>query len=265
MSAPDPELEPFFSQGKENLLADPAARRAISNANRDIHAGELGGALARSLLAYAVALSAEGGRPLVLSGVRKLVLAQDIEDALGQGQLGIRETVKKVSAPLALNLLTRVAIAKRPWALEESHPLAADILLYLSRGENIREFIRRTVESTAGPLVVLAHSLGGIACLDLAIEQRLAGIARLVTVGSQGPLLYELDALTSLRASQRPPDLPPWTNFYDPRDPLAFVGEALFPGQVHDVLVDNGRPFPWSHTGYFDNRQFYDLFLPLLP
>ena len=143
--------------------------------------------------------------------------------------------------------------------------MAADVLLYLSRGELIRNFIERTVESCREPVILLAHSLGGIACLDLAIMQRLSHVTRLVTVGSQGPLLYELDVLTSLPAGKQPSDLPPWTNFYDHRDLLAYVGEALFPGRVCDVEIDNRSPFPGAHTGYFDNPQFYSLLASLLP
>ena len=96
--------------------------------------------------------------------------------------------------------------------------------------------------------------------------QRLCEIDLLVTVGTQGPLLYELDVLTSLGAGEHAPALPRWINFYDMRDPLAYVGEALFPGKVRDLRVDNESPFPGSHTGYFDNSSFcYDQLVPLLP
>ena len=38
--------------------------------------------------------------------------------------------------------------------------MAADVLLYLSRGDAIREFVKRTVRSVPGSVVVLAHGLG---------------------------------------------------------------------------------------------------------
>jgi hypothetical protein len=266
LASPDPSLEPYFGDGRAIVLANPATQEAMLNADRDTQGGELGGAIARALLAEAIARFTEAmGEPPLMSGVRRDLLVEAIEDALRLQQLGIRRTLKKTSSRMALGLMTRAIMAARPWTLEASHPMAADVLLYLSRGDAIREFVQRTVGSVTGPAVVLAHSLGGIACLDLAIMQRLTGIDLLVTVGSQGPLLYELDVLTSLRADEEAPVLPPWINFYDLRDPLAYVAEALFPGRVRDVQVDNQSPFPGSHSGYFDNPGFYDLLMPLLP
>ncbi|MFE3716116.1 hypothetical protein ACFXOX_23620 [Bacillus subtilis] len=262
LSCPDPGLEPYFSEGRRILLADKATRAALTQADPDEHGAELGSTLAWALVAHAVARCTEAtGEPPLLSGVRRLLLVQEIENRLRLRQLGLRETVKYVSGRMAGAVATRM----RSRVLEAAHPMAADILLYLSRGENIRQFVRQTAETATGPVVLLAHSLGGIICLDLAIMGELPGVALLVTVGSQGPLLYELDVLTSLRAGKDLPVIPRWVNFYDMQDPLAYVGERLFPGRVRDVLVDNESPFPGSHTEYFDNSRLYDSLIPLLP
>ena len=46
---------------------------------------------------------------------------------------------------------------------------------------------------------MIAHSLGGIACVELFIEQKLSKkVDALVTVGSQAPFFYEIEALRTV-------------------------------------------------------------------
>jgi hypothetical protein len=74
---------------------------------------------------------------------------------------------------------------------DESAPFVGDILLYQARGGDIREFIRAKVERAEPPVVLLGHSLGGIACVDLLVEASLPQVRLLVTVGSQAPFFYQ--------------------------------------------------------------------------
>jgi len=133
-------------------------------------------------------------------------------------------------------------------------PVAGDILLYQSRGAAIRRFIRDQITAVQGPVVLLAHSLGGIACVDLLVLEPLPTVKGLVTVGSQAPLLYELDCLTSRRFGEPLPDhFPPWLNLYDRHDFLSYIGAEVFPDQVTDVEVTSGQPFPVAHSAYWSN------------
>ncbi|MEU4413237.1 hypothetical protein [Nocardia salmonicida] len=141
-------------------------------------------------------------------------------------------------------------------------PLAGDILVYLTRGGGIKDFIADRLVELEGPVVVLAHSLGGIAALELLATQSFPQVQQLITVGSQAPLFYELDALPSLRYNDPlPTTVPHWTNIYDPRDLLGYIGAGVFPGRVEDHAVNNRAPFPWAHTTYFaaKNDRFYQL------
>ena len=149
----------------------------------------------------------------------------------------------------------------------------ADILLYQARGARIRRVIRekvKKVEESNRPVVLLGHSLGGIACVDLLVIEPLPEVGLLITVGSQAPFLYECNALRSLR---RGDSLPPtfvrrWVNIYDPRDFLSYTGQGVFPAApggpppVADRLVDNGLAFPDSHGGYWDNPQTWAAIAP---
>jgi hypothetical protein len=143
---------------------------------------------------------------------------------------------------------------------------AGDILLYQGRGDGIRKFILDEIKKCTGTVVLLAHSLGGIACVDLLVLHRMSQVQLLITCGSQAPLLYELGALHSLafqervpRADRLPKDFPTWLNFYDLRDFLSYVAAPVFAnGRISDVKVDNRLPFPESHSGYWRNADVWE-------
>lgn len=94
--------------------------------------------------------------------------------------------------------------------------------------------------------------------MDLLATQALPQVRLLVTVGSQAPLLYELNALPALPfGTDLPPTMPRWVNIFDRRDLLAYTGAGVFPGRVEDREVDNRAPFPRSRSAYFANERFY--------
>jgi len=156
---------------------------------------------------------------------------------------------------------------KRGALTNSAYPFSGDILYYQAKGKKIRDFIRKQVENVEPPVVLLAHSLGVIACVDLLVEHKLEQVKLLVTVGSQAPFLYEIDALQSLSYGESLPDHFPkkWLNIYDLRDVLSYVGEGLFPGNIIDVKVDNQQPFPESHGAYWYNSATWDAILQELP
>jgi hypothetical protein len=149
----------------------------------------------------------------------------------------------------------------RRTVLDAVYAPAGDVLLYQASGDGVRGCIRKAVLAAAEhspPVVLLGHSLGGIAAVDLLVGEALP-VALLVTVGSQAPLLYELDALHSLRFGETlPAHFPGWLNFWDPRDLLSYVGRGVFKKavgdfEVEDCAVDNGQPFVECHSGYWSN------------
>ena len=141
------------------------------------------------------------------------------------------------------------------------YPGVGDILLYQTRGQVVRDFIDGQVQTADKPLIVLAHSLGGIMCVDLLAERDLSDrVKLLVTVGSQAPFLYELDALSGLRWGEVLPQyFPRWLNVYDRRDFLSYVGGGVFPGRVRDEAVDSRQPFPQAHSAYWTTGRLWNL------
>jgi hypothetical protein len=149
---------------------------------------------------------------------------------------------------------------------DATSPHVADIIRYQARGQAMRDFIRARLREMEPPVVLLAHSLGGIMCVDLLVKESIPEVALLVTVGSQAPFFYEVDALSSLQFGEPlPPHFPRWLNIYDLSDILSYEGKRIFPGRVDDVVVSSGQPFPRSHLAYWDNAATWDAVAPRLP
>ena len=133
-----------------------------------------------------------------------------------------------------------------------------DILLYQARGAEVRDFIRSKVVTAEPPVTIVAHSLGGIACFDMLALPDPPEVARLITVGSQPPLLYELGSLASIKPPRGlPACFPPWLNIYDRNDFLSYVARRLFTAVV-DMEVASNQPFPDSHSAYFGSRAVWE-------
>jgi hypothetical protein len=137
-------------------------------------------------------------------------------------------------------------------------PAIGDILHYQAVGHQIREMLRKKIESIPGDIFVLAHSLGGIACFELMVEARrdgangLADVKGLITAGSQAPLLYEINALQTLaKGTPLPTGFPKWLNLYDENDLLSYRANRLFDAQP-DKQVDSMLPPLEAHSAYWN-------------
>ena len=166
-----------------------------------------------------------------------------------------------------ISLATNPIKRKRGAITDGGYPFAGDIMVYQAKGKKIRDFIRSQIERVEPPVVLLAHSLGGIACVDLLIEEDLRDrVKLLITAGSQAPFLYEIDALQTLNFGESlPKHFPQWLNIYDLRDFLSYVGEGVFPERVVDVKVNNKQPFPEAHGAYWANQETWDAIAKVLP
>jgi hypothetical protein len=141
--------------------------------------------------------------------------------------------------------------------------MLADVIGYHGHRESIQRVLRTELlaaKAAAGdrPVLPVALSLGGIALVDLLGAWPDAPVEACVTVGSQAPLLYTLDAIPSMRYDEAdPPHLAvPWLNIYDSRDFLSFLAEPLFRrsdglASVVDLRVRSGKDFPKSHGAYW--------------
>jgi hypothetical protein len=228
-------------------------------------------AVARALVAQAILLSRQqqNEEAIWIDGAERDALVALLLNALGSHTRGVISSVKGHLAGLALRYVTTRVERKRGAISDAAFPTAGDILLYQARGESIRGCIREAIEQAPPPVVILAHSLGGIACVDLLILEALPKVELLITVGSQSSFLYEIDALSSLRFGDPLPAHFPknWLNIYDPRDFLSYVAAGVFPGEasIMDIEVDNKQPFPQSHSAYWSNKAVWEAISKRIP
>ena len=235
---------------EKTLVRSPIAKAAFEASNGELPA--VSKALARSLVAQLHISATQHRIPSLSARSRDAIMERLLVD-WDQKVFGIGSSIVRAAKHIATN-----AIRARRQSLSDALSLPiGDILLYQSRGSEIRSFIRQKITEAAPPVTVVAHSLGGIACVDLLALPSPPAISHLVTVGSQAPYLYELGALTSLRRPAQPDGFPPWLNIFDRNDFLSYVASRLWP-MVRDVEVRSGQPFPESHSAYFTNVATWD-------
>jgi hypothetical protein len=232
-----------FDNALAALLAAPEFDEATATAAPDLV--EHRGAVARAVIAHALVANAAE----VDGSTRDALVELFLNELHGYGK-GIPAWLARPFQGVATSLAAR----HRGSVTDASVP-GGDILRYQARGEGIRAAIRRAVLDTrADRVALLAHSLGGIACVDLLATSELPQVDRLITVGSQAPFLYEIGALTSLEPpAPLPAHFPAWLNIFDPRDFLGYVAQDVFPGRVRDASIDNRQPFPQAHSAYWGN------------
>lgn len=251
-------LDVFPASIKDIVSAEPYVV-AVDNTSPG---GVICTAVVKSVVAQAQRL-ADGDVPgsAPVTGDIRDELVKSMVAALGGSDRFFGKLLAQASFELLLRSgLTRPVERRRAKIMDTGAPFAGDVVLYLTRGANIRGAIKKAIDSAPPPVTVLAHSLGGIASVDLLIAEALPQVSTLVTVGSQAPLLYELNALPNLEYGAALPDrFPRWINVVDPRDMLAYWAEPIFPGRVTDEVLDNKAPFPRSHSAYFTNEKLYRL------
>ena len=185
-----------------------------------------------------------------LSGEQRDQIKELLIGPLGGPPLGIGDWM--------LGRLTVFGANRRGSLSDATTPAVGDIIKYQSRGAEIRNFIAQRVKET-GASIILAHSLGGIAAVDWLASNDYGSqeptIRYLITVGSQSPYFYEIDGLVSRTFGAGLPNTFPskWLNFFDRADFLSYLAEPVFPNHARDVQVDNGQPFPESHSAYWNN------------
>ncbi|WUC43114.1 hypothetical protein OG692_14955 [Streptomyces cellulosae] len=217
-------------------------------------------AVARALVAATLASADARGADAVSGGVRDALLAAVSAELYTQGR-SLKGKLGKLAVAPALHTFDWRSRRRRGAWSDGVLPALGDILRYQARGQRMRDYIRRTIENTPGDSVtVIAHSLGGVACVELLTEEQPERVERLITVGSQAPFFYEIGALGALEYPEGLPGQFParWLNVYDQRDLLSYQAAEVFRGRVYDQEVDNRQPFPWAHTSYWTNPQVWE-------
>jgi hypothetical protein len=260
-AAADAGLIDVFTEAVDEIMSEPVANACLVEARAG--AAVL---LARAIVASAQRrcdLALEMSTPVQGSDRDRLVVAISIALA-PMVDRGVVRDLAVGGARLTWSVAGAPAVERRRRAITDAaSPAAGDVMRYLARGQRMRDHVLSCLVDAPPPLVLVGHSLGGIMAMELLCTQEVAGVVALVTVGSQAPYLYELEALPIL-VDDLPASVPSWTNIYDPRDLLAFVAEPIFGRRVRDEVVDNECPFPRAHSAYVTNPRFYQILAGVL-
>lgn len=248
-------LEKYWINAQAQFVGQRELESILIKASRDSR--EVSRALARGLVANLVNVAVADGH-LGVSRDTLDRLVDTLIPRLGDLALAPFDWITKPLAGLAKRYGTYRARRERRALSDAAYPVAGDIVLYQKDGSGIRQFIKDRITDAPGELIVFAHSLGGIAVVDLLVlEDHSAKVKGLVTIGSQSPFLYEIGALRSLEFGQKLPDHFPkrWLNIYDPNDFLSYACEDVFGrSAVTDLMVKSKMPFPDSHGAYWDQE-----------
>jgi hypothetical protein len=247
----DHGLADHFEQALTALRVAPEYDQAVTTAAADSFDHRQ--AIARALIAY-VCVAAEENEPTIDGGARDALTERLSNELHGYG-MGASDFFLRHVKGLAAHTATRKLSRDRGALTDAAAPLAGDIMRFLAHGEGMRRFLRKAIDDTRSEEVfLLTHSLGGVISADLLAREKVPQVKGLITVGSQVPFLYEIGALPSLEHPNRlPAHYPAWLNIFDRRDPLSYIGAPVLGSSVVDIEVDNGQPFPQSHSAYWKN------------
>ncbi len=243
-----------FDRACENVTCSSPYRQALETISDTVT--EYRDAIARAIIAESMAICEREDRyaRILTDGTLRDEVVKCLSSEITDSEMGVVDWLTEQIVKLVASKATNHVKRKRGSITDVTYPVVGDILLYQGRGEKIRDFIKTYIDDADSSVVLIAHSLGGIACVDLLVKEQLDKVKLLVTVGSQAPFFYEINALQSLEHGESLPDhFPSWLNIYDLQDMLSYIGANIFPDRVQDVLVDNKQPFPRSHGAYWTN------------
>ncbi|MCX5403738.1 alpha/beta fold hydrolase [Streptomyces sp. NBC_00335] len=252
-----------FPAALKTVSRSAEAARAGARAVGEPQARELAKALARAVTAAALA---SAGAEADCTGAERDRLVELITARLGGDARVPGARAAAVLGRLAMRVTTQPLLnAWRGSLTVGATPALGDILRYQARGADLRAFLHERITAEPGPTVLIGHSLGGIALVDLlalaaARGEPVPGVELLVTVGSQAPFLHELGALAGIVPGTRLPyAFPRWLNVYDRQDVLSYLAEPVFPGdpRVSDQEIASRQPFPACHSAYWKQDSLY--------
>ncbi|WP_129626815.1 hypothetical protein [Candidatus Oscillochloris fontis] len=253
-----------FPRALQRMLSATEFYSLLSNVP-PAHTDDYRSALVRALLADAMRLALDDGAyPLLFSAARlRDSIAERLAQILDPGVPvlgGMRDWLTFLPATALTEMLLQ------PFRVELTKAILAflgDILTYQLRRQAIQQAIAAQIGTT--PTVLLAHSLGGIACIDLLLSHPTIRryVPLMITAGSQVGVMHEIGALGSLGVARAEPThlptgFPPWLNFYDRSDMLGFQATTVFGGTIRDVALKSGQPFPHAHNAYWSNDQLWE-------
>jgi hypothetical protein len=266
-----------LDRARTALQLDESLSAAVSTVG-DAEDAQLVTAVARSLTARMIAASLPqpGMAELVADLPAAAINAHARDELVNAMARAMGADTRGWFGDVLKSVGTKVAVAKRQEFMSPLSSFLRDVTFYLAHGTAMRDYIEADIRKHGGsaPVVVVGHSLGGIAAVDLLGDASVMGgddplkVDLLVTVGSQAPLLFLMDSLSSYSPRYADKQFQvPWLNIYNREDLLSFCAERVFVNgpEINDKEVVAGVPFPLSHSAYWGVDRVYELIRENLP
>lgn len=260
----------------DELFASLVARAEIEG--RDLTPDELS-----QFKAAATLLESTDFKPAIAAAANDREFVDELRKAMGHvGSFGILDSLKNAATSVADGARNLVSTGLSKLFRDDLNPLVAqflgDIFVYLKPGAP-RDQIRAKVvgvlnaafatKAAGEPLVLVAHSLGGVILYDLLSSPVAAGLSpgfranALITVGSQPGLFQEMGLFDFKPAGHAPPNPMPgpanvdlWINVFDAIDLFGFRAAPVF-GTATDYEFNSMTGLLSSHSTYFKRPQFH--------
>lgn len=256
-------LDEALAESVREVATSSALAAAATTASPDLTEHRY--AVARAMVAATLVRSSSAGVPQVSAWIRDRLVESIAKDLAPYTTLGPSEWLKDVGVYVGSRVGTQLLLPRRGDVTDAAAPMAGDILRFLARPKEVEGYLAACIEEITDDVYLLAHSLGGIICVDLLARHTPPNLRGLITVGSQAPFFYEIGALPALRPGRLlPPTMPSWLNVFDRGDVLAYIAEHLFnvaadgKPRVTDLEVTSGQPFPQSHGAYWHSAELWN-------
>ena len=210
-------------------------------------------------------------------------LAQSAVGIVSDATRDVSDATKDLGRSAAGAVINPMVRAARPGTNKNAILFLGDILAYLAtRGEPragggpivrvVTDDLERAAagRSDRDPMIIVAHSMGGIISYDILAHFRPGLVCDLfVTVGSQVGVMAGLGLLAAVpidrtmpSGTSRPKAVVPdnirrWINVFDPADVLGFKADRVF-DRVEDYAFSSGVSSVTAHSMYFERPHFYE-------
>ncbi len=225
--------------------------------------------LSRKDLLVSALSASEYELPIALKAVARATIAQLHVSMLTESDVGLQRQIRQrlfdrltidlggnvYGIGYVLSMKFRLGIGRhfeqnRQRYSKKLFQVIGDILLYQRHGDQIRHYISEKLATLPQQKVIVAHSLGGIAAIELMMQEPIMVTDKVITIGTQVGLLQEMGALSQAAARNHSPFH--WLNIFDRSDYLSYLAKPIWPSAI-DCEVPSGLPFPESHSAYISN------------
>lgn len=206
-------------------------------------------------------------------------LGQAAKGVIGGAAKVVGEASADLGQAAAGAVINPIVKKARPGAHKRVSLFLGDVFAYLNNRDAHAPIVKEVAgaldkadkarRSALDPLIIVAHSMGGIIAYDILTRLRAELVCDVfVTVGSQVGVFAELGLFPTIPIDRkvspadrprvtRPKNIRRWINVFDPADVLGYSAARIFTG-VEDYAFSSQVTSLTAHSMYFERPHFYE-------